>query len=40
MIKWFICGLFIGNLIRIGIMCILQVTKGDDEETWPKHKKQ
>lgn len=28
----FILGLFIGTLIGVGIMCILQVAKGEDEE--------
>ncbi len=27
----FILGLFIGTLIGIGIMCILQVAKGEEE---------
>lgn len=31
MIK-FLLGLFIGALLGIGIMCILQIAKGDDEE--------
>lgn len=31
MISCFIGGLFIGTLIGIGIMCILQVTRDDEE---------
>lgn len=31
MIK-FILGLFIGSLIGVGIMCMLQMAKGEDEE--------
>ena len=27
----FLLGVFIGTLIGIGIMCILQVAKGDEE---------
>lgn len=32
MISYFIGGLFIGVLLGIGIMCVLQVAKGDEEK--------